>query len=781
MKILKLLLVALFLPVLAFTQDVVINEICSSNQTIITDAYDEFSDWIELYNNSNSTIDLKNFGLSDDVNEPRKWIFPQIEIKPKSYLLVFASKKNEKIGEELHTNFKINSSGETLILTNYQSIEIDLVESISIPNNQSFARISDGNQNWKIRNTPTPNASNQLNTEVDCSHPSGFYNTEFQLKLSTSNLNHKIFYTTNGSIPTAQSLIYTSPISINSKPENEYTFSQIPTTPLSGSSVLDDFVWQQPEAVQTSFVIRFAAFENGEIQTPIITKNYFIEPNFEERYKFPVVFITTDSLNLFGFENGIYVPGKRFADNGFIHFPEGNYLNEGSDWERDVHISYFENDGTLGFETNSGIRMHGNGSASYPQKSFKIYFRNEYGQNEIDYPIFPNSNNQKFKRLLFRNGGNDFLKTHFKDALLQNIISDLDIELQAFQPSVVFINGEYWGLHNIREKYDRFHFQYNFGLDKDSINVLKIDGRIEEGSNKDYLNLIDFVNENDLSIEANYDFIKSKIDLANFIDFQIAEIYFANYDWPCNNFKIWKSNDSKAKWRYAIYDLDYSFGHDSKSNYTINSLEHATSESNDWPHCQISNTIFRNLLKNKNFELQFLNRFSFCLKNTFNANQIIGKIDDFKTLYESEIEEHISRWHYPNSIENWKAEIDILKEFARERPCFMADQIISFFELSEFDFDCENVIGRENRLTIFPNPSNGNFTISNNNFEKIENAQLTIFNYNGQIIFNEENISIRKNEDLSIETNLLPFGVYVLILNDGKRIIKKRFIISKNE
>ncbi len=780
MKIYYLLIPLFIYSNLVNSQQVLMNEFCADNTSIIADANGEFNDWIELYNKSSIPINLFNYSLSDDENELRKWIFPDVEISANGYLLIFASGQDSIFGNELHTNFKIKTSGETIILSNHHEQIIDLIEPIQLAENQSFARILDGNPTFGIAEIPTPNSANNLGESINFSHPSGYYADPFLLTLSVSNANQKIYYTLNGDNPTSQDLLYWEPIIIEKRTEGDFLFSAIPTTPLDGNPILNDFVWKPSVQVQTNNVVRFAAFENGEIQSPIFTKNYFIGNELANKYSFPVINITSDSLNLFGFESGIYIPGKRFEENGFIFYPEGNYLNEGRDWERDAHISYFEKDGKLGFESNVGIRMHGNGSTAFPQKSFKIYFRNEYGQNELDYPIFPNSENQKFKRLLFRNGGNDFLDTHFKDAFLQNVIGDLDLDLQKFQPSIVFINGEYWGIHNIREKYDRFHFQNNFGIDKEEINVLKVDGRVEEGDNTDYLELIDFVEQNDLSINANYRHIAEQVNLSNFIDFQISEIYFANYDWPCNNYKIWKGSAADSRWRYAIYDLDYTFGFDAKSNYTVNSLEHATSENDFWPHCLISNTIFRNLLKNEEFKKQFLDRFLFCLKNNFNSNQIIDKIHEFESLYQPEMQEHIDRWQYPPNMDAWRSEIQKLKEFARERPCYIKDHIVSFFDLEEFDFNCKKANEEGGTLEVFPNPSNGNFTLTNKTYENLTNLNLNIFNFNGQIVFSGKNISIAKNEDFQIRVIDLPFGMYFLELKNEKKLIQKKILISSN-
>lgn len=770
----------LFHSIYTFGQGIIINEFMSSNESGIQDCDGYYSDWIELYNNSNDEINLLNFGLSDDTNNYKKWTLPEIKIDPKSFILIYASGKDTIVGQEIHTNFKIKQSGEYLILTNNQGVAISSIEPVYIPSDKSFACILDGSEFMNITNTPTPNSSNSNFAGIYCSHPSGFYKNSFKLNLLSSNPNSKIYYTLNGETPSIKSNLYTKPITINHNQQAQLNFSLIPTTPLSGERQLYDFIWKEPKRVYRCNVIRYASFNNDSLCGNINTKTFFIDEEMDNRYTFPIISIVTDSLNLFDYDTGIYIPGKRFDEKGFNWWPEGNYHNRGDQWERHMHISFFENNGLLVFETDAGIRMRGYGSASNPQKSFTTYFRKEYGKSKIEHNVFTNSDTEKYKRLIFRNSGNDFIYSHFKDAMLQNIIATMDLDLQAFQPSVVFINGEYWGIHNIREKYDKFYFKYKFGIDENDINILGICGNVEEGDNNDYNELLNFIKTNDISDSENYRYIANKIDIENFIDFQIAEIYFANYDWPCNNFKIWKDNAPSSKWRFLIYDLDYSFGYDVNSSYTSNSMEHATSTDNRWPYCECSNFIFRNLLQNKEFKNQFINRFAYCLKNIFETNRVQTIINNFELMYSPEIKEHIDRWNYPSSIENWNLEVGKLREFASERPCYMSENIISYFDLATFEFDClANSKPKTELLILYPNPNDGNFSIFNKSGQNIANGMVTIINSFGQVTYSIENVSVNINERFHFELTNLQRGLYIFIFKSNELSEMKRVIISQ--
>ena len=757
-------------------QNVVINEFMASNSTTIEDEDGDFSDWIELYNTTNSTISLLNYSFSDDSNNLNKWIFPEISISPHGYLLVFASNKNTLDTIELHTNFKISSTGEELYLSNNIGTLINQTNSINLSTDESYARIIDGGPSWVETNTPTPDSINIFNTGIYNAHTSGFYNNSFELDLIKLNKNQQIHYTLNGEIPTINSYMYTHPINISNNSQTPYSISGIPTTPLSGPSHLYDFIWQVPTSVYKCNVVRYAAFEQGILQGKIYSKTYFVDSGVNNKYEIPIVSIITDSLNLFDYDTGIYVPGKRFDEDGFNWWPVGNYHNRGLLWERDVHITLLTHFGGIGFETNAGMRMKGYGSASNPQKSFNVYFREEYGIKKTSYPIFNNPQTEYYKRFTLRNSGNDFIYSHFKDVMLQDVMSIMDLEKQDFKPSILFINGEYWGIHNIREKYDKYYFKYKYGIDENEINILGICGIPEEGSNLDYNNLIDFIEQNDLSIGANYSHVSNKIDINNFIDFQIAEIYFANYDWPCNNFKIWKDNQPDSKWRFLIYDLDLSFGYSANSSYSTASMEHALRVENYWPHCGCSNILLRKLLENEDFKNLFISKFANHLRTTFDVDRIINIIDEFESTYENIIEEHINRWKYPATVSDWENEILILKEFAKNRPCNMSFNIMSFFNLTNFDFDCFVESDEANRFIVGPIPNNGYFFVSNNDLN-ITNSTITIINIHGQVVYNENSIDLMKGEKKYFDLTNLSNGTYILQIISNNYSGQKKIIL----
>jgi hypothetical protein len=243
---------------------------------------------------------------------------------------------------------------------------------------------------------------------------------------------------------------------------------------------------------------------------------------------------------------------------------------------------------------------------------------------------------------------------------------------------------------------------------------------------------------------------------------------------------MWKSNNPESKWRFLIYDLDLSFGFDNKSTASTNSLEHATRLGNEWPYCECSNLIFRSLLQNDSFQTQFINRFAYHLNYTFDSNKLINIINEFEELFSDEITEHINRWNYPLNLNQWKEEIDILREFAVDRPCYITQYLMSYFDLKEFDFDCmSDKIAGENILSMNPNPSNGNCFLYNNTMQDINKGSVMIISLIGNVLYTEKNVFLPAKGRKNLYLDKIPNGSYLLFFknNDIVEIIK--FIIIK--
>jgi len=735
----------------------------TSNDHTIADEDGEYPDWIELYNNSSSPINLQNFKLSDDHNHIDKWSFPSISIDAYSFLIVFASGKNRNSIHELHANFKIKSSGEFITLSDQTNFIIDSIPPVSLETDKTYGRLYDGTPNLGFISNPTPNQSNnseQFINEIIFSHLSGFYKNSFDLTLTSDD---SVYYTLDGSMPSLHSNLYTDPISISSIAPNTISLiktNHIPYVPNIWPNY--EFGFQTPQNdLNKGVVLRAMSFKNGAPTSKVYSHTYFTE-NIE--YTFPVISLITDSLNLFDNDTGIYVPGIHLDSSNMDW--TGNYYQRGDEWERIGNIDFFDGTGNLVLSEVVGFRISGQKSRSAPQKSIRIYFRDEYGTSKINYPFFPSRSYNDFKRILLRSSFTYWWgrNTLFQDDLLQTFVSqnNLDLDVQMSRPSIVFINGEYWGIHNIRERQDKHYLESIHEIDGDSVDIIEGNLSVIEGNADDFIELMNFVELNDLSNSLNYEFVKNKIDIDNYIDYFIVEMYFNNQDWPANNVKLWRSQSPHSKWRWLLYDLDAAI-----SDYEGNSFDYISGATDK------QSILFNSLLRNNAFKNKFLDRFIFHLKTTFNPNRINELIHQFQSIYEPEIAEHILRWSNPVDYNSWKNSCDFLRTFIENRPCHMKDILIDQFNLNDMDeFDC--LYNNSIDVKIFPNPSSGKFTVLINKPKEVK-ASIAVFNGLGQNVYNKILNSNISQMDLSFLGN----GIYFFRLDIDGVYETKKIVIDK--
>ena len=723
----------------------------SLNNSTIMDKFGDYPDWIELYNKSNFSINLHNYCLSDDAEELDKWKFPEISISSNSYLLIFASGKNILDTTELHANFKISSSGENLFLSNSLGNIIDQIDPVSLMEDETYGCLPDGSDIRIKLAIPTPRNSNNLNNQLLLSHEGGFYISPFYLKINSLS-DDTIYYTLNGSIPTKYSNVFKDSLFFDYKYSSPNIFAEIPTSP--DQSLISHKAWEPLENnIHKASILRCASFNNGVRTSNIYTHTFLIDSMIFEKYDLPVISLITEMENLFSEDSGIYIPGKHFnLDN-----PEstGNYFQSGDAWERPVHIEYYGNNGEFGFSQGCGVRIHGGKTRHAAQKSLRLYARQEYGENYFNYQLLPQKNQNKYKRILLRTSMATSWKgnTMINDVLAHELVRNLNVDFQDYQPVVVYINGEYWGIHNLRDRIDKWYIAYSHNLHEDSV-IFSYE------KNSQFNNLIDYIESNNLEDDNNYEYLLTQIDIDNFIDYQISEMFFSNYDWPSNNVTHWKPKKPDGKWRWIFYDIDDGFG-----DYTYNMFVHATMNDDQitWPNSPTSTLIFRNLLKNQCFVNQFINRYAEILNQNFDTHTTENKLFSIKELYKHEIKHHISRWGYPENETQWEREIEnVLLKFVQKRPCYVEYNLVSFFGLEEFGFTCEmSDVKQSVRLAIVPNPSDGIFFIYNNTGLTI-NGNIIITDVTGKIVYTENDVSLERNEKKYFNLSEMPSNTYIL-------------------
>jgi len=508
-------LLLLFMSQTITSQSIVINEVLASNGSINQDEDGTSQDWIEIRNNGASAVNLNNFGLSDDAALPFKWSFPAVTIGAGQYLLIWCSDKDRAVaGEPLHTNFKLSSSGETIVLTSESGVTLDTAVTPVILQDISYGRIPNGTGPFKFFNVVTPEAANGTVAYTEALSPptfsqeSGVLAAGFNLTLSTTVPGATILYTLDGSEPELSNLggttysyknqyqdtnidqpigtllnqsfrtyQYSAPVAIADRSAQPNKLAAISST--------YDFnpTYIPTDPIFKGTVVRAKLVKAGALDSKTASKTYIISPLGTSRFPLPIVSLSIDENKLFDYNNGIYVAGVDF-DNWRAANPyespayvenTSNYWRQGIDSERTANMTYMVN-GAEVMNTDIGIRIHGGGTRAYQSKSLTLRAKPEYGANSMDYKFFNNRTNDKFESLVLRNSGNDFRNTMFKDAFCHRLIQSLNCNTEAYQPTVTFVNGEYWGMLNIRERYDAGFFKEKFNISKTELDYLADQG-----------------------------------------------------------------------------------------------------------------------------------------------------------------------------------------------------------------------------------------------------------------------------------------------------------------
>ncbi len=636
-------------PPAAALSDLFLNELMAANGLHRDEAGDA-DDWVELYNRGDAAVNLKGLYLSDDATDLRKWqITTDHWIPPGGFAVVWLD--GEPAEGPLHAPFQLDRNGEFLSVVqdhDDQLLFLDALEFPALPLNISYGRKTDGQPEWVYFHAISPGGSNQgmeryREVPVDFSLESGLYPTPLQLTLSTAEPDALIRYTLDGDFPDAGSPVYTSPLTLT-----------------------------QPTVVQAR------AFLPDTSAGPVRSAHYLIgiQPQL------PVLSIRTESDHLWDPFDGIYVQGVNGISGNCVDAPR----NWNQDWERPADISFFEADGTPGFAVAAGIKIGGGCSRSLKMKSFNIILREgTYGDDLIDYPLFPGLPVRRFRRLKLRNAGNDFEQMNCRDGLNQTLLfRTVDLDLMAYRPVLTYLNGQFWGVYELRELYNEDYIASHHQLEGHSFDILTNPyspwGEVNEGDNLAFQELVSIFRHQDFQKPATLDQVGARMDLEQFMNYHIVQIYLGNYDWPANNVRVWRDRDG-GKFRWMLFDLDATtnFGAWSKSLATDNTLRHALEPNGPvWPNGPESTLMLRKLMENPSFRQEFIQRSATFRNLLFAPERVFPIADSIQGLLAPAMPQHISRW-LPNvpewgwgvpsggSIGTWNAYFNQYKAFFQSR------------------------------------------------------------------------------------------------------------------
>jgi len=513
--------------------------------------------------------------------------------------------------------------------------------------------------------------------------PEGIYGQPFELEIQAPE-GYDIFYTTDGSIPTVYSNRYKKPMMVDPRKNINRKILTIPTS----------FLWRAPYGKQNHCVVfRARCFRNGAGYGKVVNVIYST-PKIRQHQDFQIVHILMDADSLFSPQRGIYIPGEKyyskkalvalekFPEKGLNYHP-ANYYQRGKRWARPATFILMNVSGETFFEQNIILNVRGVVSRILPEKSLRITADNQ-NDTVIRYSFFNELPYSSYKRLILRNSGSDIRSTMFRDALIHRLANGTKVDVQAYTPSVVYINGNYWGIHNIHENQDEHYLAAKYASSLQDISILyKVDyvplavKYGQESSLKSFEELLNFILENSLANHETYHAVCAQIDVDNFIDYMILQTFFANWDWPNNNVKIFRLDRQTelmsqqgidaGKWRWFFFDLDGGM----EFEPSVNMYERLRDEFDQ----QIVTQIFRKFMENKEFKDQFITRYEYLVKNQLTSEKMLEQINLFEQRYRPEIERQISRWRLLKSTQYWQQEVEFLRNFVKERPEIVLKQL----------------------------------------------------------------------------------------------------------
>ena len=559
----------------------------------------------------------------------------------------------------LHTNFKISSNSETLILSNNSGTIVDELVIEGLPPNTSIG-VSNITENIVSYIQTTPGYQNadeeflgSIQNEVIFSQNGGITQNPFNLSLSGNTPSQNIRFTTNGSTPTNSSNVYIEPITIS---EN------------------------------SSVRARIFSNTNNYLPSKVTTESYI----FNSSHDIDIMLLTVNPEDFFDDETGIYVFGP---DGTFDTWQPYFGANFWEDWERPIHFSFHENNSNEFVEFDGGVKIFGGWSRGQNgQRSLAFFARGQYGDSKFEHPFFDNLNYDRFEAFVLRSSGQDWMRSNMKDIMLTSLMRGSEIDFQEHNPVATYINGEYWGMYNMREKTNEHMLASKHGVDAERITLLTNNAEIIEGDNTEYNELINYIENIDYLTDNNYEYLSERIDIKQYALYQATNIFINNTDWPGNNIKFWKHPETK--WRWIMYDTDFGFGPWwNWGNFEENTLNFALEPNGGgWPNPPWSTLLFRKLITHINFRNQFINRFADELNTRFLSNNVIQHINQVFGTIQPEINAHFERWKDDPSLGYEITDVNghigfyqwAMMNFATQRPAIVKEHIKSQFNLPNF-------------------------------------------------------------------------------------------------
>ena len=649
MKKLLFLLTAVFCAVSPSHAQLIINELMQSNIDCVMDDINEFPDsWVELYNAGTVAVNLSQYKLGVSDNAGEAWQFPNRTVQPKQYILIYCDK--ESTG--LHTHFRIDSgkSDGIWLFQNGETADCVLKLKKQPAPNIAYGRENDGGEKWGYQATPTPGKANcgklcseVLGAPVFSKVGQVFANVgSFNLTISLpagSPEGTVIRYTTNGSEPTASSTVFSSAINIGS------------TT-----------------------VVRAKLFCDGYLSPRSTTQSYIFFPS-NRALTLPVVSIVTDDRYLNDPKIGIYVEGTYQSGKENFKF----------DWRRPINFEYFEVDGDKSaLNQLCETRVQGGATRTNKLKSLAIYANKRFDDKKkrFSYEFFPDQKPglTEFKSIVLRNAGNDFDYLYMRDIIAQRTMaSHADLDWQAWRPVIIYINGVYKGIENIRERSNEDNIYTNYdGLE--DVDLVENWNDLKEGD-MEHLNAFKVFFKEKNHTMAEYE---KWMDCQEFINLMAMNAYYNNIDFPGNNIVLWCPRTADGRWRFIAKDVDYTMHLYNQDNYDYKYFDWLYWKEYDPNHNWGANDyeatrLFRRLMEDADFNREFIDHMAVYMGDFLNYEGTWKVWEPMYNQIKTEYPYH--RKLYNEWWPNYNDEMNKVKTWLQNRTNFMYQHLADYYKL----------------------------------------------------------------------------------------------------
>ena len=595
-------------------------------------------DYIELYNASEKNLSLNDFKLSDKKDAGSFLALPKKTLSPGAYAVIWC---NEENAGGLTLDLGLNRYGETVYLMEKGGGIVDALSYGRLSDGYCCGRDLDGTDAPVYFDTLTPGKANVQRTlsamlrDPVIDTESGYVQRGTAVAIDCS---APVYYTLDGSVPTENSTLYAAPVSIDK------------TTTL-----------------------RARAIAPGAVPSDVVTRTFLVE----KKHTLPVVCLSTDAAGLFSEERGILATGSG-ASPEFPHLG-ANYWQ---DWERPIHFEYMNADGVPQAAFDGGVQVFGQYSRALEQKSLAIFLRDKYGPGEICCPFFKDGAVNVFSSLVLRNSGQDFSSAHLRDAFCAMVMKgQVDVDFMDYQPVAVYINGDYFGLYDLREKINGDYLENHRGLNKHNTDLIKGNRIVQLGTLDDHTALLDYVKTHDLRDDRIYARVKQWVDIDNLIEYWMCESFFCNTD--TGNIRFYREKTDGSKWRWIFFDVDWALF---PSTYKINSIQRYLNPRGHGVGNGFHTTLMVNLMKNAQFRARVLKLHKKHLATTFDQTRLLEIFDAMVAEIEPEMQLHTARWS-TISYEGWTRSVKQLRSIVSQMPALFKEKMKSGFGMTAAEIE----------------------------------------------------------------------------------------------